>query len=69
MIGRLNSRQALSQLWKKAALSSLIELTQGIYAPHAWSNQKPMLELAVRTKKSSGGGIRTPDTRIMIPLL
>ena len=31
--------------------------------------KKPMLELAVRTKKSSGGGIRTPDTRIMIPLL
>lgn len=40
MIGRLNSRQALSQLWKKAALSSLIELTQGFYAPHARGNQE-----------------------------
>ena len=31
--------------------------------------KKPMLELTIRVKKSSGGGIRTPDTRIMIPLL
>jgi hypothetical protein len=47
----------------------------GVVAERAsvWEASKPRLQSlaasAMWEKKSSGGGIRTPDTRIMIPLL
>ena len=61
----VESRRTLSQLWKKAALSKYpIELML-----QARGNQATDARNDDSRRKSSGGGIRTPDTRIMIPLL